>query len=759
MIRATRILRALALGVLLVAAWTAGAQQGQQPQATGLDRAGSSDSFTLNLKNADITTLIATVSEVTGRNFVVDPRVQGNVTVLSNQPMTPAELYETFLSVLEVHGYSAVRSGEVTKIIPQIQAKQDGGFGRTSAPTSEDIITRVLHADNVPVSQLVPILRPLVPQYGHLAAYPASNSLIISDRDANVQRIANIVQRIDRQGVQSVERIHLQHATAAEVVDTLGKLKQGSDSQGGSSSEQGFNVVADERTNSVILSGSKHQRLRIRAIIADLDQESDDTGGAQVFYLNYADAEQMAPVLQAVATGQSYASGSTRDSQLDFSNDNSSGGGFGNSSGYDNGSGFGNSSSSGFGSGGSSIQRSSNSSSSGGGLSNTKNDEGISIVAESGTNALIVTAPPKKMRQIRKIIKQLDIRRGQVLVEAIIAEISLGRTRQLGVDIGALSNNGPAAASILDPSTLNAIPSLAMNGTPLSLIQQGLNVALGSVTGGSTNFALLVNALSSNTDTNVLSTPSLITRDNQEAQIRVGQEVPFQTGSYANSGGGFGNGGVGVNPFTTIERKQVGLSLGFIPQISAGETIQLTIDQEISSVVPNSQQTIGAVDLVTNNRSIKTAVEVKSGQILVLGGLIDNNVQTTRRQVPVLGSIPLLGALFRYTQVQKSKRNLLNFIRPTILRGDGEANYYTRKKYNYIRSLQESESNRRIPLMGGEKRPQLPPIEHYQGGTHSSASENSANNGAQSYDAEGSPLSPSSNENGANDGKRRGDQY
>ncbi|WP_423824123.1 type II secretion system secretin GspD [Salinisphaera sp. SPP-AMP-43] len=696
-----------------------------QTDRTGVNPvAGSDDSFTLNLKNADITTLIATVSEVTGRNFVVDPRVKGDVTVLSNQPMTPQELYQTFLSVLDVHGFAAVPSGEVTKIIPQINAKQDGGFGGSSAGTNEDIVTKVIHVDNVPADQLVPILRPLVPQYGHLAAYSASNSLVISDREANVGRLTNIVQRIDKNGTSSIQSVHLENANAADVAEAINKL------QGNGKNDAGGNVVPDERTNSVIISGSRRDRSKLRSIISNMDTKADNSGGTQVIYLNYADAETLAPVLQAYATGQSYSAGSQRSNRLS---------GFGNSSG------FGSSNNSGFGSSSNDNQSNLRRSSSSGGSSQSisgSNDNGISVIAEAGANALIIHAPADKMGEIKDVISKLDIRRGQVLVEAIIAEIGLSRSRQLGVNIGALSDDGPAAASILDSNTLQSIPSLADSGTPLNLIQQGLNVALGDISDGGTSFALLVNALSGNSDTNVLSTPSLITRDNEEAQIKVGRKVPFQTGSYTNGNSSVSNGT--VNPFTTIEREDVGLQLGFIPQISAGDTIQLTIEQEVSSIAPDSAQT-GAVDLVTNNRSLRTAVEVKNGQILVLGGLIDNNVTVNHQSVPVLGKIPILGALFRYNSVNKSKRNLLNFIRPTILRGDGEANYYTRKKYDYIRSLQQQQSNKRIPLMGNERRPQLPEMDDFSGGTNASAS----------YNDVGSPDlgQPSGS------GKRRGDQF
>ncbi|MES1938954.1 general secretion pathway protein D [Salinisphaera sp. T5B8] len=674
-------------------------------QSTG-NAATAGDAFTLNLKNADITTLIATVSEVTGRNFVVDPRVKGDVTVLSTEAMTPDELYETFLSVLEVHGFAAVPSGEVTKIIPQINAKQDGGFGRGGS-TREDIVTRVISVANVPADQLVPILRPLVPQYGHLAAYSASNTLIISDREANAQRIAEIVNKIDRNGLQDVENIRLQYASASEVARVIDQLKSGA---GNNSAAANFSVIPDERTNSVIISGGRKERLRLRAIIADLDTATEQTGGTQVVYLDYADAESLAPVLQNFASGRGASTSSASSS--------AGGAAGGNASGL-------------------------RASTSGGAGAN-----GVTVIAEPAANALVVTAPADTMREIKQVIDQLDIRRGQVLVEAIIAEVTLSRSRQLGVNVAVFDDGGPAAASILDSQTLQAVPSLALDGTPLDLVQQGLNLGLGKINDGGTSFAVLVNALSGNTNTNVLSTPSLITRDNEEAEIKVGQEVPFVTGNYTSSttGGGTGNGL--TNPFQTIERKDVGLTLGFTPQISAGDTIQLTIDQEVSSIAQGSSQT-GAVDLITNNRTLTTSVEVENGQILVLGGLIDDQVTETEQKVPVLGDIPILGALFTNRSVQKNKRNLLNFIRPTILRGGGEADYYTRKKYNYIRSLQEQQAKTSIPLMAEEQRPQLPAIESYD--DRDSFSEDSGVSGNDSVPRDSAPDTRS--------GKRRGDDF
>lgn len=642
MIYRTILASFLVFSVTVPVAWA----QADAPLATP-----QGEEFTLNFKEADITALIATVSELTGRNFVVDPRVKGQVTVLSSHPMSAQELYEAFLSVLEVHGFAAIPAGEVIKIVPQVNAKQDGGFGRDTR-TPEDIITRVLQIKNVPADQLVPILRPLVPQYGHLAAYPASNTLIVSDRAANVERLADIVERIDREGNRGVETVELQYANAEEVVRVINQIKADTAQRAPASVD--FSVIADPRTNSVVIAGDPANRLRVRAIIADLDTPVEREGGTQVVYLDYADAEALAPVLQAFAEQATVAAPATPAAAAAGGNP-------------------------------------------------------VSIIAEPGANALVVSAPADAMREIRTVIEQLDIRRGQVLVEAIIAEVSMDRSRELGVDVAIFDDDTAVAGSILDPDTLAAIPTLAANGTPLGLIQQGLNLAIGGINEGGTSFAVLLKALSGDSNTNVISTPSLLTRDNEEAQIQVGQEVPFVTGSFTTGVGG-GQPGLGVNPFQTIERRDVGLTLTITPQINAGDTIQLGISQELSSI---AQGATGAVDLITNQRTLTTSVEVESGQILVLGGLIDDQLTESVQKVPILGDIPLIGALFTSRSVQRTKRNLLNFIRPTILRGTGAAGYYTRKKYNYMRDIQQAQQETPIPLMPEATRPMLPPIERY----------------------------------------------
>lgn len=617
--------------------------------------AQNSGGTTLNLKDADINSLITTVSELTGVNFIVDPRVKGKVTVLSSSPMSPEELYGVFLAVLQVHGFAAVPAGPVTKIVPEVGAKQDGGsYFDFDGMADDEIVTRVVSIENVPAAQLVPILRPLVPQYGHLAAYSPSNMLIISDRAANVGRLMQIIDRIDKSSDSEIEFIRLQYASAVDVQRTVQGLTQSNQASKQSAGQSQVVVLADERTNSILISGEKTERVAIRALVAHLDIPLEDDGDTQVIYLSYANAETLAPILEGyVETQANAASGSNATAKSKSSP-----------------------------------------------LAGETR-----IVAEPDINALVITAPPKIMRGLKSVISQLDIRRAQVLVEGILAEVSVNKARDLGVDWAVYNENRVAAASILNSNFVTAAATAITSGTATSALgslSQGLNVVGGQENSNGTTFGALLNVLYGDGDTNVLSTPSLVTMDNEEAQISVGQEVPFLTGSFSNTGTTGGS----VNPFQTIQRKDVGLTLSITPQINEGDSIQLKIKQESSNVSAGSA---GAVDLVTNKRTLETTVMVDDGDILVLGGLIDDNVQQTEQKIPILGDIPVLGLLFRSTSVNKSKQNLMVFIRPTILRDRDTANYYTRRKYNQMRQAQDSARDTR--LLWNSQGPMLNPIE------------------------------------------------
>lgn len=600
---------------------------------------------TLNLKNADIQALISTVAEITGNNFIVDPRVEGQVTVISSREMSPDEVYDVFLSVLRVHGYAAVPSGSVIKIVPDASARQDSiaTIESTNGYSPDDLITQVIAVENIPAAQLVPILRPLLPQSAHLAAHSSSNALIISDRAANVNRLASIVRRIDTGTDDEVEVIPLRHASAAEVVRTLNLLTRNNDPGAAQAV-----LVADDRTNSVLLGGDKASRLRLRTLITHLDTPLEG-GDTRVVYLSYADAESLVPVLEAVASSLSV-------SRPDVASD-------------------------------------------------------TTIQAEPSTNALIITTSQAIFRSLESVIRQLDIRRAQVLVEAVIAEVSLDTTRELGVQwqagsgdldgVAGGTNFGDDGSNILD---LSQNPLGANNGLSLGYIDG--TVSIPGIEGQVLNINVLVRALEEDVDSNVLSTPHIVTIDNEEAQIQVGQEVPFLTGQFTNTG----TAGSAVNPFQTVERKEVGIVLRVTPHINEGDTILMDIHQEVSNLIPDSQLRTGAVDLVTNKRTLTTTVMVDDGTLIVLGGLISEDVSDTEQKVPALGDIPILGGLFRYRSTSKMKRNLMVFMRPTILRDPALQDRITGGKYNALRQQQLDANEQRKDWI---ETPVLPELETY----------------------------------------------
>lgn len=637
--------------------------------------------FTLNLKNADIHSLIQTVSRQSGRNFVVDPRVKARVTVISSTPLNSDELYETFLSVLQVHGYAAVPSGDLTKIVPDVNAKQGPVPAFTEdASSSDQLVTKVIKVANVPAAQLVPILRPLVPQQGHLAAYASTNTLIVTDRASNIDRLTTIINGIDRPDNDEVELVRLSHASASEII----RIMQSLQSRGGQidGTPGSVRFAADERTNSILLSGDPSARTRMRGIIMNLDTPVESGGNTRVVYLRYANAADLLTILTGVSAGQAKI-GTSADTGTDG--------------------------------GATSTTTAATATPTAAGTqapavptaslirraTQETDRPNVDIQADEDTNALIITAPPDEMRSILAVVEQLDIRRAQVLVEAIIAELSTNNSAQLGVNfaVDGTGDNRPAAYTNLGGATQALVGTVASQGASLS---QGLSLALGRFGSGGIDFGILLSAIASDTDNNILSTPTLVTMDNQEAEIVVGQNVPFVTGTQLSSANN--------NPFQTIERQDIGISLKVKPQINEGDNIKMEIEQEVSDV--SNTAISGATDITTNKRSIKTTVLVEDGQTLVLGGLIDDQINDTREKVPFLGDVPLLGSLFRYRTTRKNKRNLMVFLHPTILRDPETADFYSRSKYDDLRGAQlglfdqDEDFNERI-------RPTLPELHMY----------------------------------------------
>jgi general secretion pathway protein D len=647
-----------------IAAQQAQQQQAQQQQPPAGQPAPSSQRITPNFKDADITQIAEAVSAATGKTFIIDPRVRAQVTMLSSTPMSPAAFYETFLSILQVYGFIGVPAGNVVKILPDANAR---AMPATDLPdhvsaTSDEIVTQVLDVRNVSAAQLVPILRPMVAQYGHLAAYSAANILIITDHASNVNRMIRIIRRIDQVGNSEPEIVSLTNASASEIVRVVNSLYQG----GAAAEGAAIKVVADDRSNSVLIAGDPNQRLRVRALIAHLDTPLQGGGDTRVRYLHYANAEKLAPKLKEQITGIAQAAAGP--------------------------------------------------SAPGGGQTPMAAAEKNAMVwADPTNNALIITAPPKIMRAVMDIVDKLDIRRPQVLVEAIIADIDFNKDSELGVNWAAFSqgSNVPAGAFVSPVGGTSIVDLAGAIQNPANVsttLLQGTTLGIGRIAAGGVNFAAVLRAIRSDTSDNVIATPSAVTMDNQEAELKVAQEVPFITGQYTNSAASTGGVTAGVNPFQTIQREEVGTILKITPTISSeGSQVMLKISIESSSI---GTKPAGAVDLVTNKRTVSTTVLIEDGGIVVLGGLIEDDRSKSESRVPYLGNIPLIGLLFKTRSDTSTKNNLMIFLRPKILRDAAQAAFETDLKYNYMQDQQQPllHTHEALPLLPGVPTGKLPPM-------------------------------------------------
>ncbi len=621
----------------------------------------SADTATINQKETDIGVFIEMVSRLTGKTFIVDPRVRNKkITVIAQHEMDEDEVFALFLSVLKVHQFSAVETDGVYKIQQLQTAKQDSVevYSEGEQYSGDQLVTRVIKVDNVDVSLLVPLLRTLIPQQGHMAQYKPTNVIVIHDSAANLERIVKIIRKIDKESNEEIQVVELEHASSTEVVRILESLeKQNSGSSKSDARKPKF--VADERTNSILLSADRKASMRLRALIAQLDSPIKNAGNTKVRHLRYAKADELATLLEGVADSLE-----TEDSKKKSTK------------------------------------------------SRRGSDKMYSIKAHTETNSLVITAPPDIMKSFDSVINQLDIRRQQVHVEAIIVEISESLNKELGVqwisDKGIInySNTSPSATSLVagilsnrGQSNGSSVTTTAPDGTTTTTeapqngdngagIAQAISGLTGALFGFTDNesWAGLLKLLSSDTESNVLSTPSLTTLDNEEATISIGQEIPVITGSQLGSGN--------ANPFQSVNRLDVGIKLKITPQINEGDAVVLSIEQEVSGIAGAT-----AVDVITNKRQINTTVLVNNGQTIVLGGLIDNDVQESEQKIPLLGDIPWLGRLFSSTGTSKRKTNLMVFIRPTIISESGEINNISSSKYNYMRALQEDKRMRGISLM------------------------------------------------------------
>ncbi len=623
--------------------------------------------YSPNFKNTEISEFIYVVGKNLNKTIIIDPNVRGKINVRSYDLLSEAQYYQFFLNVLQVYGYAVVEmpSG-VMKVVREKTAKTSG------LPVIDDdrfdgdeMITRVVPVYNVSVRELSPLLRQLIDQAGggNVVSYDPSNVIMLTGHAVVINRLVQIIERVDKAGDQEVEIIKLKYASASEMVRIIESINK---TQGKTSTPANLipRVVADDRTNSVIISGDPKARLRLSDLVKRLDKELETTGNTRVIYLNYAKAEDLVKVLKGVSE---------------------------------------------------SIKAEEN-------AGNTKtrstSNRDISIDAHEDSNALVITAEPDMMRSLEEVIRQLDIRRAQVMVEAIIVEVFEGDGAQLGVQWateqggGQQFTNGTVPIGTLgvairraEDKTTTVTTNNNQNGTPIETtnVIQGDLTALGSVLGGlnGTMFGVVqdgwgavLQAVSTDTNSNILAKPHMTTMDNEEAFFIVGQEVPIITGAAAGANNS--------NPFQTVDRKEVGIKLKVTPQINEGTAVQLMIEQEVSSVSGAT-----AVDISINKREIKTTVLVDDKGTVVLGGLIDEDVQESVSKVPLLGDIPILGALFKSTRTDKRKRNLMVFIRPTIIRDGVTMNKISNRKYNYIRAEQLKRQADGIPLMPFSEAPQL----------------------------------------------------
>ena len=642
------------------------------------------DTVTLNFVNADIEGVVKAVSEITGKNFLLDPRVKGTVNIVSARPMARVLVYEVFLSALRLQGYAAVEDRGVVKIIPEADAKLHPG--RTVGPderprgSGDQMQTRVFTLKYESATQLLPTLRPLIAPANTITVYAGNNTLVITDYAGNLQRIARIIDSIDQPGGTDPVVIPLQHASAVDVAQVVGRLfadaPQAAGAPGADTSQR-MSVVADPRSNSLIARSDNPSRLtRLRTLVAMLDSPTSAAGNLHVVYLKNAEAVKVAETLRAIYLGETVAAAAPR-----------------------------------------SMLQPAAASSAGApplappalaGSQAAALPPGM-IQADPATNSVLINAPDAIYNNLRAALDKLDVRRAQVYVEALIAEITADKAAEFGIQWQSLSGVEKSGTNAFGGTNFGgpgqnvqgiaANPAIAGRGLNIGVINGVVNIpGIGEVL----NLNLLIRALETDSNANILSTPTLLTLDNEEARIIIGQNVPFITGSYAVTGAA-----TTPTPFQTIERRDVGLTLRVKPQINEGGTVRLQIYQEVSSVVDTILPNPAGV--TTNKRSVESMVLVDDGQIVVIGGLIQDSVKDGVEKVPVLGDIPFLGALFTYKTRSRTKTNLMVFLRPTVLRDAQRAATLTGGRYDYILGEQQKAQMPHSPPLPDLAAPQLPP--------------------------------------------------
>ena len=673
---------------LLCAALLAGAGQAW---------AANPESVTLNFVNADIAGVVKAVSEITGKNFVLDPRVKGTVNIISSKPVSRRLVYDIFLSALRVQGYAAIEDRNIVRIVPEAEAKEYRTpvlSGPRGAPGSagDMVQTQVFTLRYQSAAQLVPVLRPLITRNNTIAAYPGANALVITDYAGNLARIGKIIESIDQPDSTDPVLIPLRHASALDIAQSISRVFSDAGQAGAAANPaHQLTIVPDARTNSLIVrAASPTQLFRVRSLVATLDSPTSASGSIHLVYMKNADATKVAETLRAIYLGE--AAPSAREGAAPTPSSATE------------------------------MLKSATT------LSGRRSSApaaaspaaGI-IQADAATNSVIINAPDAVYNNLRAILEKLDVRRAQVYVEALIAEVRADRAAEFGIQWQALGGLDSDSARVFGGTNFGGagqnIIGLTQNVASAS---RGLNIGVidGKVTipgvGQVVNLGVLARALQSDANANILSTPTLLTLDNEEAVISVGENVPFITGQYALSGAA-----TTPTPFQTIERRDVGLTLRVRPQISENGTVQLQIYQEVSSV----QDTANAAGIITNKRAVASTVLVDDGQVVVIGGLIQDSVNDGIEKVPGLGDLPLLGGLFRYKTRSQTKTNLMVFLRPTVVRDSAHANAYSDDRYNYIIGEQKRLQPAHDAVLPDVTVPTLPPLTPAATGSQPKASQ------------------------------------
>jgi general secretion pathway protein D len=648
----------------------------------------AADTVTLNFVNADIEGVVKAVSEITGKNFVLDPRVKGTVNIVSSRPVARALVYDVFLSALRLQGYAAVEDRGVVKIIPEADAKlhqgRTVGAGERTRASGDQIQTEVFTLKYESAAQLLPILRPLIAPANTITVYPSTNTLVITDYAGNLQRIGRIIESIDQPGGTDPVVIPLANASAIDVAAMVNRLfvdaPQAAGAAGADTSQR-LSVVADPRSNSLVARSDNPSRIaRLRTLVAMLDTPTSAAGNLHVVYLKNAEAVKVAETLRAIYLGESIPAAVPRAMSLPVATSST----------------------------GAPPPAASPLAPALSAPQAVALTPGM-IQADAATNSILINAPDAIYNNLRAALDKLDVRRAQVYVEALIAELTADRAAEFGIQWQSLSgasgaststrafggtNFGAAGQNILG---IAANPATAGRGLNVGVVKGTINIpGVGEIL----NLSLLIRALETDNNANILSTPTLLTLDNEEARIVIGQNVPFITGQYALSGAA-----TTPTPFQTIERRDVGLTLRVRPQISEGGTVRLQIYQEVSRI----EDTTNPAGVITNKRAVESMVLVDDGQIVVIGGLIQDSLRDTVEKVPVLGDIPLLGALFTYNSRQRVKTNLMVFLRPTVLRDSQRAASLTDERYDYILGEQYRAKPPPAPPIPEMESPSLPP--------------------------------------------------